>query len=342
MRPFTQALHAALVVTILAGCGGRFVSPTAPVDQPAVAIPASMRPVGAQLIPSEPMRYETKPKYGIYASEVYGSDVLGYRNPNSGNRGPACELYSEYVNGFSVDGVGNLLLPTAYPDEVSVYKGPGLCGKLIGSLTDTFGQASDAVSTNAASGAIVVGNIEESGNKKVGNIAICSLGKGCMRQLKSPSITGFGGGVALAKNGDCWMSSEDDASFSSASLTYFPGCKGSGKRAHGWKNAYYGGLIVDKDGHLISIDFMTPAIWVYRGCNPVCKVVRGPVQLEGTSFYGNLNAKGDELALGDNQYGQVDVYKYGVTKLQYDYSFNTGLSATLDVESAGFSPTIKD
>ncbi len=345
MRP-SRAAFSAFALAFLAGCSAGSMAPPAPSSgQPATVIPPWMHPVGARELPPGPMTFETKPfetkpKYGIYASEVYGSDLLAYHNPNTGNRGPVCELYSAYVNGFSVDGKGNLLIPTAYPDEVSVHKGPGLCGKLIGSFSDTYGQASDAASSDAASSMIVVGDIEESGSNKVGNIAVCTVAKGCTRQLRSSHITGFGGGVAVAKNGDCWMSSEDDASFSAATLTYFKDCKGTGNAARGWKNAYYGGLIIDKQGHLISIDFQTPALWVYRGCNPVCRVVHGPFTLEGTSFYGNLNAKGDELALGDNQYGQVDVYKYSPTKVTYAYSFNRGLSASEDVESAGFSPTI--
>lgn len=341
MRPSTQALLAALGLAVLSGCGGRYVSPQATADQPASAIPAWMRPAGAQLIPSEPMRFDAKPKHGIYASELYASDIFGYHNPNSANHGPVCKLFAEYVNGFGIDGKGNLLLPTAYPDEVSVYKGPALCGKLVKSIADPYGQASDAASADAMTGTIVVGNIEESGSNKIGNIAVCTMSKGCTRQLKSSSIRGFGGGVALAKNGDCWMASEDDASFSSATLTYFKGCKGTGKAAHGWKNKYYGGLTIDKKGRLISIDFMTPALWVYRGCNPECKVELGPIALQGTSFYGNLNKKGNELALGDNQYGQVDIYKYSTKKVKYDYSFNRGLSASLDVESAAFTPTNK-
>lgn len=348
MRPTTSALSLALSFAFLAGCSAgnsAALAPSTTADAPASAIPQWMQPAGARLLPPAPMTDDAapmvaKPKYGLYASEVYGSDVLAYHNPNTHNRGPVCKVYSAYVNGFSVDGKGNLLLPTAYPDEVSVRKGPGLCGKLLGSVVDSYGQASDAASSDGAGGAIVVANIQESGSKKVGNIAVCTLAKGCTRQLRSPHITGYGGGVALARNGDCWMSSEDDGSFSHATLTYFKGCKGAGKAAKGWKNAYYGGLIIDKQGHLISVDFETPALWVYRGCNPVCRVVHGPFSLEGTSFYGNLNAKGDELALGDNEFGQVDVYKYSPTKLTYAYSFNRGLSASEDVESAGFSPTI--
>lgn len=343
MRLYTPPLCVALALALLAGCSAGTLAPPAPpasATQPVSVIPPWMHPAGARTLPSRPMTFEAKPKYGIYASELYGSDVFGYHNPNSGNNAPICKVYSQYVNGFGVDGKGNLLLPTAYPDEVSVRKGPGLCGKLIGSFTDPYGQASDAASADATSGTIVVADIEESGSNKVGNIAVCTLAKGCVRQLRSAHITGFGGGVALAKNGDCWLSSENDASFSAATLTYFKGCKGGGKAARGWKNAYYGGLIIDKQGHLIAIDFQTPALWVYRGCNPVCRVVHGPFLLEGTSFYGNLNAKGDELAIGDNQFGQVDVYKYATTKLTYEYSFNRGLSASEDVESAAFTPTI--
>ena len=340
MRPTPSALSTALAVALLAGCTAGTLSPPTTADQPATAIPRWMQPAGVRILPPAPIVYQSMPKYGIYASEVYGSDLLAYRNPNTQNHAPICELYAEYVNGFSIDGKANVLLPTAYPDEVSVYKGPALCGKSIGSFTDPYGQASDAVSADAATGEIVVGDIEASGSNKVGNIAICTLAKGCTRELKSPHITGYGGGVALAKNGDCWMSSENNASFSSATLTYFKGCKGSGKAAHGWKNGYYGGLIVDKQGHLISIDFESAQLWVYRGCNPVCRIVHGPFALQGTSFYGNLNAKGDELALGDNQFGQVDVYKYGTTKLTYAYSFSNGLSASQAVEAAGFTPSL--
>jgi hypothetical protein len=158
--------------------------------------------------------------------------------------------------------------------------------------------------------------------------------------VTSPHITYYGGGVALAANGDCWMTSEDSASLSSATLTYFAGCKGSGEVAKGWKNAYYGGLFFDKSGNLVSIDFDTPALWVYKGCDPDCTLVGGPFPLEGDSFYGNLNAKGTQLVLGDSQYGQVDVYRYTPTSVTYQYSFNHGLNASDNVEAAGFSKTI--
>ena len=335
MRPTTSALSLALSFAFLAGCSAgnsAALAPSTTADAPASAIPQWMQPAGARLLPPAPMTDDAapmvaKPKYGLYASEVYGSDVLAYHNPNTHNRGPVCKVYSAYVNGFSVDGKGNLLLPTAYPDEVSVRKGPGLCGKLLGSVVD-YGQAERCGQLRRRRRRDRRGQYPGERQQESRQHRRLHPGERLHASAsQGPHITGYGGGVALARNGDCWMSSEDDGSFSHATLTYFKGCKGAGKAAKGWKNAYYGGLIIDKQGHLISVDFETPALWVYRGCNPVCRVVHGPFSLEGTSFYGNLNAKGDELALGDNQFGQVDVYKYSPTKLTYAYSFNRGLSA---------------
>ena len=106
--------------------------------------------------------------------------------------------------------------------------------------------------------------------------------------------------------------------------------------AQGWKNAYYGGLAHDHGGNLVSVDWETPALWVYKGCNPDCHVVGGPFPLQGDSFYGSLNEKGTELAIGDIAYGQVDVYSYKPTHVSYLYSFNKGLIQSDDVEAAAF------
>jgi hypothetical protein len=339
MRPFTSALTIALVSMLLAGCSAGNLSPAAAPDQPASVIPQWVHTFGMRGIPPHPISYDTTPRSGIYAAEFYGSAILGYRDPNSRDAGPVCKVTADYVNGLSIDTVGNLVVPNGYPAEVSVYHGSSLCGKVMGTFSDPFGQASDAASANAATGTIVVGNIEAGASNKVGNVAVCTLSKGCSRELKSAHITYYGGGVALAKNGDCWITSENDPSLSGATLTYFAGCKGSGQAARGWKNTYYGGLVIDKRGNLISIDFNSPALWVYKGCNPDCKIVGGPFALEGASFYGNLNRIGSELALGDAQYGQVDVYRYAPTKLTYEYSFNKGLTPSDNVEAAGFSRT---
>jgi hypothetical protein len=339
MRPCASALSIALVFSFLAGCAGANLAPTAASYPAEDVVPAWMHAFGRGAIPLRPFRYAAKAKAGIYASEFYGEDLFGYRNPNDHDAAPICHIAATFVNGFSVDGAGNLIVPEGSPTEVSIYKGPALCAKVIGTFSDPYGQASDAASANATRDTIVVGNIEVSLSDKVGNIAVCTLAKGCTRDLTSSTITYEGGGVAIAADGDCWMSSEDNASLSSATLTYFKGCKGSGQAAKGWKNAYYGGLIFDKGGNLIATDFNSAVLWVYKGCNPTCRVVGGPLNLEGNSFYGGLNAKGNELALGDFQYAQVDVYAYSPRKLTYKYSFNAGLTPSDSVNGAAFSPT---
>ncbi len=337
MRLVTTTLSIAFLLPLLSGCAGR-VSPPALSAQPASVIPDWMHAPVMEALPAQRMVFDSRPKSGIYAAEFYGPDLFAYRNPERRDRKPLCKVAAEFVNGLGVDGAGNLIVPNGYPPQVSVYRGPGLCGKLLGTISDPYGQPSDAASADAAKGTIVVANIEKSKTVLVGNIAVCTLSKGCTRELRSPNIKYYGGGVALAKNGDCWMASENNPALSAAALTYFKRCKGSGKAARGWKNAYYGGLIIDKNGNLISIDFNTPALWVYKGCDPTCHVVAGPFALQGSSFYGSLNANGDELALGDSQYGQVDVYRYSPKALRYQYSFSKGLNESYHVEAACFTP----
>jgi WD40 repeat protein len=340
MRPLPSALSIALGFLLLAGCSAGNTSPPAPADQPVSVIPPWIHPFAMPSLPLRPFVFNESPTSGIYAAEFTGRDLLGYSNPNRHNAKALCKIASSSVNGFSLDGQGNLIVPSGTDDRVRIYQGPALCGKVKGSFADPYGEPSDAASADAATGTIIVGNIVTSGTDKVGNIAICTLKKGCTQELTSTSITYYGGGVALAKNGDCWIASENNPSFSAATLTYFKHCEGAGTAALGWKNASYGGLIIDKKGNLISIDWDTPALWVYRGCAPTCRVVGGPFTLEGDSFYGNLSKSGKELALGDAQYGQVDVYRYRPKKLTYKYSFNKGLNQSYDVEAAGFAPSL--
>lgn len=352
MRPVPKALYAALTLVFLAGCSsaGIVTTPNASSafsadtsNAPVSVVPQWMHPFLMRSAPTvQPFVYDdvTKKKktVGIYASQFYGPDLLGYVAPNPHNEKPLCKVPAAFVNGFSVDNLGNLVVPNGYPAEVTVYKGPHACKTIMGKFKDPYGQASDAVSADASSGTIVVGNIEESGSKKAGNIAVCTLAHGCSRVLHNAHISYYGGGVAYSKTtGDCWIASEDDASFSHATLTFFKGCKGSGQVAQGWKNAYYGGIIRDHAGNLISIDWETPAIWVYKGCNPDCHVIGGPFAMQGDSFYGSLNEKGNELALGDIAYGQVDVYSYKPAHVAYLYSFNKGLIQGDDVEAAVFA-----
>jgi hypothetical protein len=351
VRP-VSALSTALAIAFFAGCSTSGVPSAESPDQTESNIPAWFRNVPQErnrssVVQARPLAhpiFRARPTAGIYVAEYSGSYVYGYRNPNDRNTKPVCRVAALGVNGFTVDSKGNLVVPslpgTFGSGVVSVYRGPRLCGKLIGSVTDPYGAAADAATANAESGKIVVANLITDSSDLAGNVAICTLSKGCTRKLTSPTITGQGGGVALAKNGDCWMASENNSSFGAATLTYFKGCKEPGKAATGWKNAYYGGLVIDRQGNLISVDGLTPAIWVYRGCDPACGLVAGPFPLEGGSFYGSLNANGNELAIGDFQYAQADVYKYSPKKLTYLYSFNKDLFPGDHVEAASFSPSL--
>lgn len=340
MRHHASALSIALVFAFLSGCSAG--NPPAVIDdQPVSVVPTSMLAFGARTLPSQAVRYAGKRlRGGVYAAQFYGIDLYGYRMPDTHDAGPICDIAATSVNGFAVDSAGELVVPNGDPSEVSIYRGHTLCGKPLGSFSDQYGQASDAATANAATGTVIVGNIRVDSKDKVGNIAVCTLANGCTQKLTSKSITYYGGGVALAANGDCWITSEDNPSLSSATLTYFSGCSGSGEAAKGWKNLYYGGLIIDKSGNLISIDYASGALWVYSGCDPTCAVVGGPFSLEGNSFYGSLNKKGTELALGDWQLGQVDIYRYTPTSLTYLYSFNAGLTPSSAVNAAAFSPAL--
>lgn len=343
MRSLANALSLALGLLLFAGCGAGIVSQPPPTSQaPAASVIPDWMHLAMRAVPPQPIVYAATPKTGFYAAEFWGTDVLGYRSPNKSNSPPVCQMLANYVNGIGVDASGNVVVPNGYPVQIDVYRGPKLCGKLAGTFDDKYGQASDAATLNALNGTIVIANIEASRSNTIGNAAVCSLAKGCYRELKNKKIKYEVGGVALAKNGDCWLVSEDNASFTGAKLTYFKKCTGSGTTATGWKNGNWGGLLIDKAGNLVSIDFtpQSPALWVYHGCNPGCKKVAGPLALEGDSFYGSLSKNGSELVLGDSQYGQVDVYAYKPKKITYEYSFNNGLSLSEDVEAAAISPSL--
>jgi hypothetical protein len=295
----------------------------------------------AQQAFSPPAGRTTKSPDGIYAAGFSSSFVLGYHDPNRRNRRPVCSTDAIGVNGITVDGSGDLVVPSAPAagaGEVTVYQGPQLCGKSLGTFTDPYGVAADAATANAVTGTIVVANLFVSPSDPVGNLAICTLAKGCRKELTSSTITGKVAGVALAENGDCWAASENYDG-NAGTLTYFKGCTGSGEAATGWQNASYGGLMIDKRGNLISIDISDSVLWVYKGCNPACTLLGGPFTLEGNSAYGGLNARGDRLALGDYENSQVDIYAYRSTKLTYLYSISSDLFPSDTVEGAAFSPS---
>jgi hypothetical protein len=272
---------------------------------------------------------------GIYASEVYGSDIFGYPVNNGHNGKPLCSVANvSAANGIAVDGAGNLIDPDGGSHTVIIFKGPKMCGPKLASVNDPYGQPSDAASNNATSQTIVVANIFDN-NRKPGSISRCTIARGCTVNLKSGSMNEVAG-VALAKNGDCWASATNKGG--TATLTYFKGCAEPARVATGYRNAYYGGLDIDVHGNLVALSYYDKTLFVYKGCNPACKLVGGPFALQGQATFGHLNASSTRFVTGDYEYGQIDIYTYAPKRVKFAYSFNNGLNASELVEGAAYNP----
>ncbi len=278
-------------------------------------------------------------KSGIYVSENQSSesDVFGYPSNNRKNRGPICSENSQPTYDLAVDDSGNLIVPNP-SDTVTVFKGPGMCGPKLGTIQTMYIPV-DATSSNAASGTIAVGIVLD-GQSGDGSIQLCTLKKGCYANLTDGMQMDFVAAVAMSKKGDCWASSA-----APTALTYFKGCSATARSATGYENSDAGGLDIDNNGNLVSISCSevscsTPVLYVYSGCNPKCKKVGGPFPLQGSSWYGHLNATSTRFAAADYEYGQVDVYKYNPTTLTYLYSFNSGLNS--GITGAAYNPRSKE
>jgi hypothetical protein len=285
----------------------------------------------------------------MYVNQFAGAGPLGYPINNKANGPPVCTVGTGSgadVNGIAVDGKGNLITPVAVnatgQHAVDVWQGPGMCGKLLGSFTETNGQPSDAFSFDAAKGTIIVGNIfGPSGSVSAGSISVCTLAGGCTANLTNPAMFKVAG-VVMDKSGNCWASAEDSSG--AATLTYFAGCKGAGVQATGYMNTDYGSLEFDRAGNLVSLDKSGVQLWVYSGCNPACTLVGGPFPLHGESVFGALNKQSMTFMAGDRPNAQVDVYLYSPTSLTFLYSFNNGLApySSLDpVEGVAYNPAAK-
>jgi hypothetical protein len=290
---------------------------------------------------------------GIYVNQFYGSGVLAYQNKNTGNNPPFCSVptgIGSDVNGIAVDGVGNLITPVAvnYSGQkaVEIWSGPqsgSACGTMVASILDPYGQPSDAASFNSLTGEIAVSNIFDNSGA-AGSISICSVSAGCTQNLTNSTTMYKVAGVALASNGDCWASAEDYSGV--ATLTYFAGCNQSvaGVQATGFMNVDYGGLQIDKNGNLVSVDKNpngTSQLWVYSGCNPACTLVGGPFPLQGLSVFGAVNSQSMAFVAGDQLNAAADVYYYSPTSLTYWYSITNGISASGKIEGVAYNPASK-
>lgn len=341
MRVLTSTLRTAVTVGLLAGCsagnvGSSSTMPSAEVAPPSTQVGVARLSLGAPVAPAK-----KKSAAGLLASDYMGPSgseglVNEYHSPNDKDKPPTCSIPAYHLLGIGADPEGNVMVPgdwNGYYWQIRVYKG-GLCGKLLGSPKDGTGQAADAASLNAATGKIVVGELTNN-ITGVGDIVVCTLRR-CGKPITSSNIRYDGLGVAVNKNGDCWMSAYK-AQSSGATLSYWPGCTGTGQTATHFVNDLPGGLFIDNEGNLGSIS-QSGHLYVYKGCKPSCKLVGGPFALKGGSIFGNLNASGNLLAVGDYIYEKVDVFKYAPTGVTYLYSFNNGLTGS-GIYSGIFAPT---
>ncbi|HVN69264.1 MAG TPA: hypothetical protein VMU38_06430 [Candidatus Binatia bacterium] len=363
MRSFSTAACALVAAALLAGCSGNTsqMTPAGPStvgqlsksshhhnQRPHWTYPANLWDNRDAVVPSyrerlNSLRYNGGATGGIYVNQFYGTAINGYEHKNTANNPPICTVSTGAVdiNGISVDGKGNLITPygegyTGY-GSIVVWQGPGMCGTMLGSVTDTYGQPSDAYSFDAQNGTIVVANIFDTGGA-AGSVSVCTLSGGCTANLTNAGMYKVAG-VAMDKKGNCWASAEDYSA--TATLTYFAGCTGSGEAATGFMNLDYGGLDFDKNGNLLSVDKTGQQLWVYSGCNPKCTVVGGPFPLEGESVFGAVNKQSMAFVAGDTGNGTADVYYYSPTSLTYWYSISNGLTASETVEGVDYNPSSK-
>jgi hypothetical protein len=361
MRFYGSALCAAVALALLAGCSanspatgtvpstgaavptgahGRFV----PVwSENATLVPDALRPVVPMPLHGNPAPLHGNPgpnfavAGGVYVSEFYSTDLYGYVRQNKTNDPPSCTLSGVvFPNDIASDDRGNIIVPDGGSRSVNVYKGSGQCGSLIGSFHDRSGQPSDATSMNAEKGEIAVAHIYSSKGfgHRGGTVTVCTIAGSCATPLVNANMYEVAG-VAMSRSGDCWVTALNGSG--TPTMTYFQGCQGAGVTATGFRNANVGGLDIDNQGNIVSISSYDAKVYVYSGCNPACKLVSGPFNLNGEAIFGHLNRQAMALATADFQYGQVDVYMYTPKKIKYLYSFNNGLSATDVVEGVAFS-----
>jgi hypothetical protein len=362
MRLFSAALCTTVAVSLLAGCSGNTSSPSSSVP----SVGANTKAQGAGLhggiavnvIPQRFLPTKFMPRrgrlataaemQGIYVSTFAGTDLYGFPKNNSGNGPSTCTVSpTASVNGFGVDESGNLMVPNAFfvssQEErvVNVY-GPGMCGPLLGTITDPYGQPADASAVSATTGNIAVGNIFDISS--AGSVSVCTLSSGtCSTNLTNPSMYEVAG-VAMANNGDCWADAINSSDI--ASLIYFAGCSGGGVVATGFVNPFYGGIDIDKYGNLVTESLFGPSfslpsqVYVYSGCNPACTLI-STSNLTGESIFGHLGKNSQRFVTTNLESADVEVYKYRAQSgLTLNYSFTGGIPcATYECEAAAYSPS---
>lgn len=359
MRLFSAALSTAVAAGLLAGCAGNSTGSNSSLPNPIAGAQvhgvgaAGFRGVPVSAVPQKFLKTHRHGLFGkaappaairaIYVSEFGSTGLWGFPKNNSGNGPSTCEITSTTsVNGFGVDNTGSLMIPDAF-SGVNVYDNSQMCGTQIGTITDPFGQASDASSVDAVNGNIAVANIfDNSGGP--GSLSVCTLSSGtCSTNLTNSNITEMGG-VVIASNGDCWADGINSGDV--AVLVYFQGCAGAGVVATGFSNGFYGGIDLDNKGNLVTISLLNSSfglpsqVKVYSGCNPACTLL-STSSLAGESIFGHLGRQNGRFVTTDLENASTEVYTYSATAgLTLLYSFTGGIPcATDECEAAAYSPS---
>jgi hypothetical protein len=312
------ALTSCVAAAMLAGCGGSqppIAAPGAIPQSRAVASRAASRSLHEVAGPNSSER-------GIYVV-VWDSSffaLLGYRIKSGHIKTPPCTVKGvSFADSVTVDGQGNLIVPEPNTSSVGVFEGPTMCGPDLGSVYDPYGSPIVVASNNAVTGNIAVAHASG------GIISICKLATlDCNAKLTNPDMSAIAG-IAMANNGDCWASAYTTSY--GVALFYFRHCSGTGKAATGYQNTNAGGLYIDSEGNLVSMDFGgsgPSSVYVYKGCKPRCSLLGGPFFLDGNQIQGSLNKESTTFAtVGADTRSQVNIYSYSPTKINYLYSFDT-------------------
>jgi hypothetical protein len=360
MRLFSAALSTAFAAGLLAGCAGNSTGSNSSLPNPVAGAQthgvgaAGFRGVPISAVPQNFLHTHHHGLFGkaatpaairgIYVSAFAASVLWGFQKNESGNAPSTCTVSpTSSVNDFAVDDSGALMVPDAF-SGISVYSNSQMCGPLLGTITDPYGQASDASASDAVNGNIAVGNIVDNSGLP-GSLSVCSLSSlTCSVNLTNPAILEIGG-VAMKSNGDCWADGINSADV--GVLVYYQGCTGSGVVATGFSNGFYGSVDIDDKGNLVTVSLFGPSfslpstVNVYSGCNPACTLISSS-NLAGESLFGHMGRENERFVTTDLENASVEVYRYKSTGLTLMYSFTGGLPcATDECEAAAYSPSSK-
>jgi hypothetical protein len=285
--------------------------------------------------------------YAMVATSGYTTAfVYAYPDPDTSNGPPVCSIGPvKSTRGLAIDRKGDLLVGTrsgSRTSTVTIYKGPGLCGPELGSIANPYGNyPTDVASRDAQNGRIVVGNESGIVHRRAG-VTVCTLSGGCTANLMAPTLYNVAS-VAIAPNGDCWATGWNGIEYI---LFYFAQCRHRGVIATGYQAGRAStALDIDGNGNLVTIGGYgdsPSSLYIYSGCNPSCKLVGGPFQLQGSSRGGHLDASSKQFVAADSQYDQLDIYSYSTSGIKYEYSINNGLPPSATVTGAAFSPSSKE